>query len=74
MKLNEKLLTKISKLVFLLFAILLIIQIASTSLGWSILTAAFLFLVALWLHKEPKTSGISKSAREQNELINGGIK
>lgn len=63
-----------TKLFFLILSIFLIIQIARTSLGWSILTAAFLFLVALWLHKEPKTSGISKSAREQNELINGGVK
>jgi uncharacterized membrane protein len=73
MKLNEKHLINASKIIFLLFALYLIFQIARASLGWAIVTAAFLFLVACWLHREPK-SDIVRNAREQNELIKGGTK
>lgn len=79
MKLPEKLLTNISKIILLLFAIYLILQIARTSLAWAILSAAFLFLVACWLNHEPeqhkkrmeRDKRIARESRMQNELING---
>jgi len=79
MKLNEKLLTNISKIILLLFAIFIICQIARTSLGWAILTGSFLFLIACWLNHEPeqhkrrmeRDNLIARESRTQNERING---
>jgi len=78
MKLNEKLLTKISIVMLTLFVIFIIFQIARESLGWAILAGSFLFLVACWLHHEPdscrrkreRDERIARESREQREMIN----
>ena len=77
MKLNEKLLAILSKIIFLLFAVYMILQIARESIGWAVLTGAFLFLVACWLNHEPEQHKkrmerdlrIARESREQQKLI-----
>ena len=60
-----------TKLFFLIFAIFIIFQIARESIGWALITSAFVFAVFCWWHKEPKYSA-TNAAREQRELIEKG--
>ena len=66
-----------TKLFLLILSLFIIFQIARTSLGWAVLTAAFLFLVACWLNHEPEQHKkrmerdlrIARESREQQKLI-----
>jgi amino acid permease len=63
-----------TKILLLIIAIFFIFQIARESIIWALITAVLLFILACWLHKEPKDNAAT-AAREQRELIEkGGVK
>jgi len=65
------------RIIFTIIAIFLVLAIARESIGWALITGAFLFCILCWLNNEPdsvrkrnRRINAATHARDMNDLIN----